>query len=90
MDVEHADWRDHAACLDADSDLFFPVGTTGPALRQIDEAKAICRRCLVRSPCLAWALDQGAISGVWGGTTEEERRAMRQGAVIPDGHLRAT
>ena len=33
------DWRDDASCRDADADLFFPVGTMGPALGQIDEAK---------------------------------------------------
>jgi hypothetical protein len=38
-------WRDDAACRDADADLFFPVGTIGPALPQIDEAKRICRAC---------------------------------------------
>ncbi len=79
-------WRDRAACLDADPDLFFPVGTTGPALRQVAEAKAICQACPVREPCLAWALGQG-ILGVWGGTTEDERRAIRGAA--PHGHGRA-
>jgi WhiB family transcriptional regulator, redox-sensing transcriptional regulator len=38
-------WRDDAACRDADPDLFFPIGTTGPALRQIGEAKRVCRTC---------------------------------------------
>jgi WhiB family transcriptional regulator, redox-sensing transcriptional regulator len=38
-------WREDAACGDADPDLFFPIGTTGNALRQIDEAKRICRFC---------------------------------------------
>ena len=38
------DWRHHAACLDEDPELFFPIGNTGPALLQIDEAKAVCRR----------------------------------------------
>ena len=72
-----ANWRDDAACHEADPDLFFPVGTTGPALRQIDEAKRICRSCPARTACLAWALGRGITDGVWGGTTEDERRALR-------------
>jgi len=40
-----ADWRAVAACREADPDLFFPVGSTGPALRQIEAAKAVCRAC---------------------------------------------
>ena len=51
----HSSWRDDAACRDADWDLFFPVGTTGPALRHIDEAKRICRACPAQTQCLAWA-----------------------------------
>jgi len=73
-------WRDDAACLDVDPDLFFPIGTTGPALDQIDEAKRICLACPVRNQCLAWALDLEAASGIWGGTTDDERRAMREAA----------
>lgn len=72
-----ANWRDEAACRHADPDLFFPVGTTGPALRQVDEAKRICRACPARMPCLAWALGNAIPAGIWGGTTEEERRAIR-------------
>jgi WhiB family redox-sensing transcriptional regulator len=52
----------------------------GPALRQIDEAKRICRACAARAACLAWAIDHGIGSGVWGGTTEDERRALRRPA----------
>jgi hypothetical protein len=52
-------WREDAACGDADPDLFFPIGTTGNALRQIDEAKRICRFCPVHIQCLAWALENG-------------------------------
>jgi WhiB family transcriptional regulator, redox-sensing transcriptional regulator len=80
MDTDRTDWRDNAACLHADPDLFFPIGPAGPALRQVDQAKRICLACPVRTPCLKWALGQGMLSGVWGGTTEEERRAIRQAA----------
>jgi WhiB family redox-sensing transcriptional regulator len=72
-DTEDTYWRDHAACRDVDPDLFFPVGTSGPSLLQIDEAKQVCRTCPVCGPCLRWALDSSA-AGVWGGTTEDERR----------------
>jgi WhiB family transcriptional regulator, redox-sensing transcriptional regulator len=80
MGTGHVDWRDDAACLHADPDLFFPVGTAGPALRQVEKARRVCLACPVRVPCLEWALSEGVSSGVWGGTTEEERRAIRQAA----------
>lgn len=67
-------WRKDATCGDADPDLFFPIGTTGAALRQIEEAKRIYRSCPARIQCLAWALDHRVGEGVWGGTTPEERR----------------
>jgi WhiB family transcriptional regulator, redox-sensing transcriptional regulator len=76
-DANSTDWRDDAACRDVDPDLFFPLGTSGASLLQIDEAKQICRTCPVCVPCLRWALDTGD-AGVWGGTTEDERRDHRQ------------
>lgn len=72
------DWREKAACGDEDPELFFPIGNTGPALAQIDEAKAVCRRCEVISECLEWALDSGQDAGVWGGLSEDERRALKR------------
>jgi WhiB family redox-sensing transcriptional regulator len=73
------DWRHQARCGDRRDDLFFPTGTTGPAEDQIREAKAICALCPVREDCLEWALDTGQDFGIWGGLTEEERRAIRRG-----------
>ncbi|MES9525874.1 WhiB family transcriptional regulator [Streptomyces capoamus] len=73
-------WRDHAACRQEDPDLFFPIGTTGPAQVQTQQAKAVCARCPVREQCLDWALDTSQSIGVWGGTTELERRALRRRA----------
>jgi WhiB family redox-sensing transcriptional regulator len=72
------DWREHAACRDTDPDLFFPVGTTGPAIEQIASAKAVCSMCPAQEPCLEFAVATNQDSGVWGGTSEEERREMRR------------
>jgi WhiB family transcriptional regulator, redox-sensing transcriptional regulator len=71
------DWRDRAACLTEDPELFFPIGQAGPAVEQAEEAKRVCRRCQVRETCLAWALEAGLDHGVLGGMTEVERRALR-------------
>ena len=53
------DWRHNAACRDVDPELFFPIGNTGPALLQIDEAKRVCHRCPVMESCLHWAINSG-------------------------------
>lgn len=74
------DWRHKAVCREEDPELFFPIGNTGPAILQIEEAKAVCRRCPVIEPCLKWALETGQDSGVWGGTSEDERRAIKRRA----------
>jgi len=62
------DWREHAACLGMDPDLFFPPETGGKA--QARKAKAVCARCPVRGACLADAMP----FGIWGGTAERDRR----------------
>ncbi|MFJ1807972.1 MULTISPECIES: WhiB family transcriptional regulator [unclassified Streptomyces] len=72
------DWRQHALCRDEDPDLFFPIGTSGPALLQTEQAKAVCRRCPVREACLDWAMETDQSLGVWGGTSETERRALKR------------
>ncbi|MBA3605624.1 MAG: WhiB family transcriptional regulator [Acidimicrobiia bacterium] len=71
-------WRDKALCRDTDPELFFPVGTTGMALVQIDRAKQVCSECAARPECLDFALATNQDSGVWGGLSEEERRVIRR------------
>ena len=66
------DWRAKAACRDKDPELFFPVGNTGAAYQQIEEAKAVCLKC---------ALDTNQDYGVWGGLSEDERRALKRRAM---------
>ncbi|WAU83401.1 WhiB family transcriptional regulator [Streptomyces sp. Qhu-G9] len=71
-------WREYAECRTVDPDLFFPIGSTGPALVQIEDAKSVCRRCPVQEECLDWALETGQSIGVWGGKSEAERRTLRR------------
>jgi WhiB family redox-sensing transcriptional regulator len=72
------DWRQASACRNTEPDLFFPVGTTGTAIEQIEAAKRVCRSCEGIEPCLEFALTTNQESGVWGGTSEEERRKLRK------------
>ncbi len=72
------DWRELAACRDSDPSLFFPIGTTGPAVDQIEVARAICAQCSVREECLNYALETNQEAGVWGGYAEDDRRRLRK------------
>ena len=86
------DWRHSAACLGADAETWFPIGSTGPARQQIEAAIAVCSTCPVRTACLQYALDHRIDDGVWGGMSEDERRAYKRrsnraratGAPLPD------
>ncbi len=72
------EWRQMSACRDSEPSLFFPVGTTGPALENIADAKAICAQCSVKEDCLQYALESNQEAGVWGGYAEDERRRLRK------------
>ena len=72
------DWRHAALCRDEDPELFFPIGSTGPAATQVEQAKVVCRRCPVVAECLTWALETGQENGIWGATSEDERRVLRR------------
>ena len=69
-------WRESAACRSYDPELFFPIGKAGPALAQVQRAKAVCARCPVRLRCLIFALDTRQQYGIWGGYDEDERRDL--------------
>jgi WhiB family redox-sensing transcriptional regulator len=73
-------WMSRGACRQADPELFFPIAVTGPAARQAEAAKALCRPCAVRANCLSYALE-AMPEGIWGGTTLEERRTARSRSV---------
>ena len=71
-------WIEQGRCIGEDPELFFPVGTSGPALAQAERAISVCLSCSVRADCLEWALDTCQDAGVWGGLDEESRREIRR------------
>jgi len=60
-------WRELSACRDSDPNMFFPIGTTGPAVGMIEKAMAICTACSVKEECLQYALENQSGSGRMGG-----------------------
>lgn len=64
------DWAGSAACRDVGPDVLFVRGA------EQNRAKRMCSSCIVRTECLAEALDNRIEWGVWGGMTERERRAL--------------
>ena len=77
-------WMADGLCAQVDPDTWFPE--RGGSTR---EAKAVCRRCPVRAECLAYALANDARFGVWGGTSERDRRRMKRPAGQPPADPRA-
>lgn len=75
--------KDDPSCAQVDPEMFFPVESetinnrTQAVYRNLAEAKEICRSCPLIVDCLAYALKNGEI-GIWGGTTEDQRVALRR------------
>lgn len=67
------DWRDDALCAETDLDAFFPEQG-----QPNHRAKKICARCEVAVQCLAYALTNDEHHGIWGGTSEKDRKLIRR------------
>jgi WhiB family transcriptional regulator, redox-sensing transcriptional regulator len=65
-------WMERAACRGLDRALFFPELGGNAA-----KARMLCSICPVRLECFEYALADPEITGVWGGTTDRERRKLR-------------
>lgn len=66
-------WMEDAACVETDPDAFFPDrdGSSRPA-------QAVCYGCAVKENCLEFALRNDHDTGIWGGKTDRERRAIQR------------
>jgi WhiB family redox-sensing transcriptional regulator len=65
-------WMSAGVCAQTDPEAFHPdkSGTVEPA-------KAVCAVCPVRERCLSYALETNQRFGVWGGTSAQQRQALR-------------
>ena len=77
MILQPVAWQAEAICADLDEleadKIFFPErGGSSKA------ARALCAKCPARAPCLEYALDNRESFGIWGGTSERERRKLRK------------
>jgi hypothetical protein len=72
--VHRPAWQRYGACRGVDIEAFIPNrgGRFGPA-------RELCQRCAVRQDCFDFAMADDELVGMWGGTTEPERREMRAG-----------
>jgi WhiB family redox-sensing transcriptional regulator len=69
--VTNLSWRQKAACRGLDPEIFYPASED-----DAEPAKAVCAVCVVRTPCLEYALSNREHDGIWGGATEKERRRI--------------
>lgn len=66
-------WQAESRCLQVDPEIFFPErGGSSKA------ARSVCMNCPVRIECLKYALANREQFGIWGGTSERERRKLRR------------
>lgn len=64
-------WVSLADCKSQNPNIFFP--SDGPG---VEIARRICATCVVKEPCLEYALEHRIEHGVWGGASERERRRI--------------
>jgi WhiB family redox-sensing transcriptional regulator len=74
--IPNSDWKDKAACNGYPDELFFPVGDINET--HVEMALEICAGCKVVEECLEYALESNQRAGIWGGTTETERKSLRR------------
>jgi len=71
MNAAKLGWQDEALCQQVGGDMFYSeVG------EDTERAKAVCRGCLVRLPCLEYALEIDDRDGIFGGFSERPRRRI--------------
>jgi WhiB family redox-sensing transcriptional regulator len=71
------DWMQQAHCKETETRVFFIYREDKDQRQRREHAYEICRWCPVKADCLEYAIVNNEI-GIWGGTTDQERRRMRR------------
>ncbi len=76
-------WMEDALCAQTDPDIFYPEkgGSTAPAT-------SVCNGCSVRSECLEYAVTNDIRHGIWGGTSDNDRKRMSRERKVAQGGSR--
>ena len=69
--VVDTSWMGRGKCREMPPDTFFPSDGVG-----VEVARRVCADCPVKEPCLDYAMANHIDHGVWGGTSERERRRI--------------
>lgn len=73
LDWQSVEWQQDSLCTRTDPEAFFP--DRGGSSRS---ARKLCAACPVQLQCLEYALANKDVHGIWGGTSERERRLLRK------------
>lgn len=70
--LDEKPWATYAACAEVEDGMtFYPQNK-----QEERSALAICGTCAVRDECLDHALRTNERFGIWGGTTEKQRKRL--------------
>jgi WhiB family redox-sensing transcriptional regulator len=75
--LEENEWLEYANCKNADTRVFFILREDKDQRQRRAAAYAICQACSVQRECLEYAIVNNEV-GIWGGTSERDRRLMRR------------
>lgn len=78
MATVNNDWAESALCKGQPQEWWFPIDhNTKESRKFISQAKAICNICTIKQECLASAIENNELFGIWGGKTPAERGISR-------------
>jgi hypothetical protein len=75
--VKYPKYTGNEPCAGLNIDYFYMTDEDNRDISKVNYSKKICRGCPLIVECFDWAIHHEA-HGVWGGTTEFERRAIRR------------